>query len=89
MESPAWLADEKAPDPQLSLEHQELEHALQHCLDNLPQEFRAIVVMVDVEGLDYLEVAQAAVLPWARSKAAWLVPAQAARLSAGLQGTFT
>ena len=63
MESPAWLADEKAPDPQLSLEHQELEHALQHCLDNLPQEFRAIVVMVDVEGLDYLEVAQAARAP--------------------------
>ncbi len=29
-------ADSAAPDPQLALEQQELEHAIQHCLDGLP-----------------------------------------------------
>jgi len=59
MESPAWLADEHAIDPQHSLEQQELEHALEHCLEKLPEEFRAIVIMADIEGLDYIEVSRA------------------------------
>jgi RNA polymerase sigma-70 factor (ECF subfamily) len=63
MESPAWMVDKNAPDPQDSLESAELEHAVQHCLDNLPQEFRAVVVMVDIEGLDYDEVARAVSTP--------------------------
>ncbi len=58
VESPRWLAD-----PELSPEQQaeavELEHAIQHCLENLPLEFRAVVVMADLQGLDYTEVAAA------------------------------
>jgi len=63
VESPSWMADEHARDPQDSLEQQELEHALVHCLEKLPEEFRAVVVMADLEGLDYKEVSSAARLP--------------------------
>jgi RNA polymerase sigma-70 factor (ECF subfamily) len=56
VESPRWLADD-GPSPEQSLEQAEIEHAIQHCLENLPDDFRAVVVMVDVQGLDYGEVA--------------------------------
>ncbi len=58
IESPAWLADD-APSPEVQLERAELDQALQTCLRGLPEEFRAVVLMVDVEGLDYQEVSQA------------------------------
>jgi RNA polymerase sigma-70 factor (ECF subfamily) len=58
IESPAWLADD-APSPENQLEQAELDQALQTCLQGLPEEFRAVVLMVDVEGLDYQEVSQA------------------------------
>jgi RNA polymerase sigma-70 factor, ECF subfamily len=58
IESPAWLADD-APSPEGELERAELEQALQGCLQGLPEEFRSVVLMVDVEGLDYQEVSLA------------------------------
>jgi RNA polymerase sigma-70 factor (ECF subfamily) len=58
IESPAWLADD-APSPEIQLERAELDQALQTCLHGLPEEFRAVVLMVDVEGLDYQEVSLA------------------------------
>lgn len=62
MDSPRWLAD-----PSLSPEQQndadELEHAIQHCLNALPTDFRTVVVMADIEGLDYTEVAAAVRAP--------------------------
>lgn len=45
------------------MEAEELEHAIQHCLDNLPVEFRTVVVMADIQGLDYTEVAAAVRVP--------------------------
>lgn len=56
VESPRWLADD-SPSPEESLEQAEVEHAIQHCLDHLPEDFRSVVIMVDVQGLDYGEVA--------------------------------
>ncbi len=58
MDSPRWLAD-PGLTPEQSAEAVELEHAIQHCLDHLPVEFRAVVVMADLQGLDYTEVASA------------------------------
>ncbi len=58
IESPAWLADD-GPSPETMLERAELENALQTCLQGLPEEFRAVVLMIDVEGLDYQEVSLA------------------------------
>jgi RNA polymerase sigma-70 factor, ECF subfamily len=63
VESPAWMADKHARDPQDSIEQQELEHALAHCLEKLPEDFRAVVVMADLEGLDYKEVSNAVRIP--------------------------
>jgi RNA polymerase sigma-70 factor (ECF subfamily) len=58
VESPAWLAD---PDgtPEERLDKAELEHAIQHCLEGLPDDFRAVIVLADLQGLDYAEVAAA------------------------------
>ena len=41
----------------------ELEHAIQHCLNNLPLEFKSVVVMADIQGMDYSEVAIAVRVP--------------------------
>jgi RNA polymerase sigma-70 factor (ECF subfamily) len=62
VESPRWLADPSA-SPEQQLEREELEHAIQHCLDALPADFRTVVVLADVQGLDYTEVARAARVP--------------------------
>ncbi len=62
MDSPRWLAD-PALTPEQSAEAAELEHAIQHCLDNLPMEFRTVVVMADLQGLDYTDVAAAVRAP--------------------------
>ena len=62
MDTPRWLAD-PGLTPEQSTEAVELEHAIQHCLDNLPMEFRTVVVMADLQGLDYSEVAVAVRAP--------------------------
>lgn len=62
VESPRWLADPNA-SPEEELDQAELEHAIQHCLENLPSEFRAVVVLADIQGLDYSEVAIAVKSP--------------------------
>jgi RNA polymerase sigma-70 factor, ECF subfamily len=58
IDSPAWLADDR-PSPEQLLEQVDLSKAIQHCLNGLPEEFRAIVVMVEVEQMDYQEASQA------------------------------
>ncbi len=62
IDSPKWLADTNMT-PAQKAEADELEHAIQHCLDALPTEFRAVVVLADVQGLDYTEVAAASNVP--------------------------
>lgn len=59
IESPYWMADDHNPTPEQALDRRELEGAIQHCLTDLPDDFRAVVIMVDVEGLDYQEVSDA------------------------------
>jgi len=62
MDSPRWLADPNMT-PEQRVEADELEHAIQHCLNALPAEFRTVVVMADIQGLDYTEVAVAVHVP--------------------------
>jgi RNA polymerase sigma-70 factor (ECF subfamily) len=62
MDSPKWLADPSMTPAQQS-EADELEHAIQHCLDALPTEFRTAVVLADIQGMDYTEVAAASKVP--------------------------
>jgi RNA polymerase sigma-70 factor (ECF subfamily) len=58
IESPAWLADDRL-SPEEAVQMREVENAITHCLQELPEDFRAVVIMVDVEGYDYNDVAQA------------------------------
>jgi RNA polymerase sigma-70 factor (ECF subfamily) len=62
MDSPRWLADPNMTPAEQS-EADELEHAIQHCLDALPTEFRTVVVLADIQGMDYSEVATAVHVP--------------------------
>jgi RNA polymerase sigma-70 factor (ECF subfamily) len=62
MDSPRWLADPNMTPDQVA-EAEEVEHAIQHCLDNLPLEFKTVVVMADIQGMDYTEVANAIRVP--------------------------
>ena len=62
VESPRWLADPNA-SPEQQLDQAELEHAIEHCLENLPTDFRTVVVLADIQGLDYSEVAVAVKSP--------------------------
>ncbi|MCL5429167.1 MAG: sigma-70 family RNA polymerase sigma factor [Chloroflexi bacterium] len=54
---PAWLAD-PGESPQELAERVELSKAIQRCLNQLETEFRAAVVLVDVQGMDYAEAAR-------------------------------
>ena len=62
MESADWLASDD-PEPEDAFDQAELEHALEHCLKSLPPDFRAVVVLTDVQGMDYSEVAKTVRVP--------------------------
>ncbi len=56
IESPRWISD-PGELPEDNVVRAELGQAIQHCLDKLPTDFRVVVVLVDVQGMDYLEAA--------------------------------
>lgn len=62
MDAPRWLAD-PSMSPEEKVEAAELERTIQDCLDALPMVFRAAVVLVDVQGMNYHEAAYAAQVP--------------------------
>jgi RNA polymerase sigma-70 factor (ECF subfamily) len=62
IDSPRWLAD-SSMSPAEKFEADELEHAIQHCLNALPSDFRTVVVLADIQGMDYSEVASSTHMP--------------------------
>jgi RNA polymerase sigma-70 factor (ECF subfamily) len=52
-----------APDPEIDLLSQELDHEIRDALMELPHHYRMAVLMVDLQGLSYQEVADALVVP--------------------------
>jgi len=62
MEDPAWLSDD-SQSPADHVEQQELERAIQNCLGGLPEEFRTVIVLVDVQGMDYQEASEVVSTP--------------------------
>jgi len=52
LENPYWIEDD-SPSPEEEFEESELQEAIQHCINNLDKKFKTILVLVDVEGLDY------------------------------------
>jgi RNA polymerase sigma-70 factor (ECF subfamily) len=57
IESPYWIAD-PGELPEENVERSELGQAIQSCLDQLPVDFRVVVVLVDVQGFDYQEASR-------------------------------
>ena len=62
IESPAWLEDDN-PSPEQVLESAELEAAIQKCLQAMKHDFRLVVIMVDIQGMDYQEASDSSGLP--------------------------
>lgn len=62
IESPAWLED-PGESPEDAATRTELGLAIQHCLDDLEIDFRSVVVLVDVQGMDYKEASEALETP--------------------------
>ncbi len=58
VKSAKWMVD-PTDQPEEQVQRAELQNAIQHCLDNLPDDFKSTVIMVDVQGLDYFEAAEA------------------------------
>lgn len=58
VESAHWMVD-PGEQPDATVQRMELQRAIQHCLDRLPDEFKSAVVLVDVQGLDYHEASLA------------------------------
>jgi RNA polymerase sigma factor (sigma-70 family) len=57
IESPRWLAD-PGEAPEEFVMRAELSKAIQHCLDELSNDFRTVVVLVDIQGMDYSEASE-------------------------------
>jgi RNA polymerase sigma-70 factor (ECF subfamily) len=57
VENPRWIID-PGESPEDSAARAELQQAIQHCLKGLSAEFRTVVILVDVQGMDYAEAAQ-------------------------------
>jgi RNA polymerase sigma-70 factor (ECF subfamily) len=57
IESPYWIAD-PGELPEEQAVRSELGNAIQECLNQLSNEFRMVVVLVDVQGLDYQEASE-------------------------------
>lgn len=57
IESPNWLKDDQ-PSPESLLESAELQEAIQKCLKKMKNDFRMMVILVDIQGMDYQEAAE-------------------------------
>jgi RNA polymerase sigma-70 factor, ECF subfamily len=62
MESPLWLADPH-PSAQAEVERDEFSRALFEYLDALPAGYRAVIMLVDLNGIDYAEAARTLSIP--------------------------
>lgn len=62
LEEPAWLEDDSA-SPEERTEQAELQEAIQHCIGKLDEKYKIVLVLVDVEGLDYETASKAAGAP--------------------------
>ncbi len=62
IETPYWMED-PGPSVEASVEAREFERHMDDCLQGLTPVYRAMLVLVDVEGLTYEEAAMAARVP--------------------------
>ena len=58
IDPPRWMIV-PGDSPETRVDRLELQNAIKHCLEELPDDFRLAVVLVDVQGMDYGEASQA------------------------------
>jgi RNA polymerase sigma factor (sigma-70 family) len=58
MEPPAWLAD-PCDSPEKMVEHAESETSIMQCIQRLSPDYQMVIVMVDLQEMDYQEAAAA------------------------------
>lgn len=61
-ESPAWIAD-PAADVQSIVEQRELTTQIYKVMDELPEAFRSVLTLIDIQEMDYTEAAQVLGVP--------------------------
>jgi RNA polymerase sigma-70 factor (ECF subfamily) len=61
-DSAAWLADPNA-SVQTAVEQNELHIDIQNALNTLPDAFRSVITLIDMQDFDYAEAAQALNVP--------------------------
>jgi RNA polymerase sigma-70 factor (ECF subfamily) len=61
-ESPAWIADPNA-DVQEIVEQRELSQQIYQVLDELPEVFRSVLILIDIYEMDYTEAARVLEVP--------------------------
>jgi RNA polymerase sigma factor (sigma-70 family) len=62
LDDPIWMKDDTdLPEEQVA--QKELERVIKRCIQNLPEDFRAVVLLVDVNGLDYKDTARSTRVP--------------------------
>jgi RNA polymerase sigma-70 factor (ECF subfamily) len=57
-----WMA-EPGPSPEETMETAELEQAIHTCLAALPVDSRTVIVLIDIQGLTYIEAARVVCVP--------------------------
>lgn len=62
MESPPWIADPR-PSAQAKVERDEFSRTVYRRLDELPTSFRTVITLIDLNGIEYAEAAQALGIP--------------------------
>jgi RNA polymerase sigma-70 factor (ECF subfamily) len=62
IESPAWIVDPTA-SVQDKVEENELSKSIYRMLDELPEAFRSVLTLIDIDELDYAEAAQVLGIP--------------------------
>lgn len=57
------LADKREPSPERRVQNYELEHRIQAALDRLEPDFRAVLVLRDIDQMDYQQIAATLEVP--------------------------
>jgi len=63
IETHSLPSDRPQADPEFMLFDKLLDHEVQQALDKLPEEFRSVILLVDIEELNYQEAARALDVP--------------------------
>jgi len=61
-DDPVWLADD-GELPEDFLQSKELEAAIQRCIDQLKANFKAMLILIDIQGMDYKEASSVSNTP--------------------------